>query len=167
MLAAGKGGGLTVKPANVHCAIVNPQTGLGPGGEVLTVSESLALFPVSSAPMKRFVDVLLYVPAIGTVALTLMVQVPLAAIVPFEKERDAAPAVGAKVGVPHPDVEALVGLATTIAPGDVGNISVKLISVSVTGVGFVSVKVSVEIPLTVVGSGLKFFAMLTTDGSST
>jgi len=55
VLAAGKGGGLTVKPANVHCAIVNPQTGLGPGGALLTVSVSVALLPVSSVPTKRLV----------------------------------------------------------------------------------------------------------------
>ena len=101
----------------------------------------------------------------GTVTFTLMVQVPFAAIVPFEKESETAPAVGAKVGVPHPEVDALVGLATTIAPGLVGRVSVKLTPVSVTGVGLVSVKVSVEIPLTVVGSGLKLFAIVTTDGS--
>ena len=94
-----------------------------------------------------------------------MVQVPFAAIVPFENEREAAPAVGAKVGEPQPDVEALAGLATTIAPGLVGRVSVKLRSVSVTGVGFVSVKVRVDIPFTVVGSGLKSFEIVTAEGS--
>ena len=44
---------------NVHVASDNPQTGLGAGGAMLTVSESLALFPVSSVPIKRLVDVLL------------------------------------------------------------------------------------------------------------
>lgn len=142
-----------------------PQTGLGVGGALLTVRVSLALFPVSSVPIKRFVEVLLYVPTTGTVTLTLTVQVPFAAIVPFENVREAAPAVGAKVGEPHPDVDALVGFATTIAPGLVGSVSVKLRLVSVTEVGFVRVKVRVEMPPRVVGSGLKFLAMVTTDGS--
>ena len=44
---------------NVHCAIDSPHTGLGPGGVALTRSVSLALSPVSSVPIKRFVDVLL------------------------------------------------------------------------------------------------------------
>ena len=101
----------------------------------------------------------------GTVTLTLTVQVPFAAIVPFENVREAAPAAGAKVGEPHPEVDALVGLATTIALGVVGRVSVKLRPVSVTGVGFVNVKVSVDMPLTLVGSGLKFFAIVTADGS--
>src|SRR5688500_13786670 len=51
--AAGEGGGLTVKPASVHCAIFNPQTALGPGGAVLTVTESLALSPVARVAMTR------------------------------------------------------------------------------------------------------------------
>ena len=44
---------------NVQVASDNPQTWGGAGGAVLTVSVSLALFPVSSVPIKRFVDVLL------------------------------------------------------------------------------------------------------------
>lgn len=101
----------------------------------------------------------------GTVTFTLIVQLPFAAMVPFENEREVAPALGAKVGVPQPDVEAFVGLATTIAPGLVGRLSSKWRPVCVTGVGFVNVKVSVEIPPTLVGSGLKFFAIVTADGS--
>ena len=97
--------------------------------------------------------------------MTLIVQVPFAAIVPFENDSEAAPADGAKVGVPQPEVEAFVGFAITIAPGLVGSVSVKLRPVSVTGVGLVNVKVNVDVPFTVVGSGLKFFAMVTADGS--
>jgi len=101
----------------------------------------------------------------GTVTLTLIVQLLLGASVPFKNERDAAPAVGAKVGVPQPDVDAFVGLATSIAPGLVGRKSSKCKPVCVTGVGFVNVKVRVEMPPTLVGSGLKFFAIVTADGS--
>ena len=168
VLADGNGGGLVVKPANVHCAIVRPQTGAGPGGVLFTVSASLALFPVSKLLMNKWLEVLLYVPVTGTVTLTLIVHVPFAAIVPLEKEIDAAPAVGAKVGDPQPVVDAFVGFATTIAPGDtggVGSVSVKFNPLTDTGVGFVSVNVSVEIPLTVVGSGLKFFAIVIAEGS--
>ena len=44
---------------NVQVARGNPHTAAGAGGAVLTVRESLALFPVSSVSIKRFVDVLL------------------------------------------------------------------------------------------------------------
>jgi hypothetical protein len=165
VLGLGKGGGFVVNPANVHWDIVNPQTALGVGGALPALSVSVALLPVSSVPIKRLLVELVYVPVTGTVTLTLTVQVPLAAIVPFEKESDAAPAVGANAGVPHPEAEAFDGVATTIAPGLVGNVSVKLRPVSVTGVGFVSVKVRVDTPFTLVGSGLKLFAIVTTDGS--
>src|SRR5689334_11077654 len=117
--------------------------------------------------MKRCAEVLEYVPLTGTVTLTLMVQLLFGASVPFENEMEAAPAVGAKVGVPQPVVLAPVGLATTMAPGVVGNVSVKLSALMVTGVGLVSVKVRAETPPVVVGSGLKFFEMVTTEGLST
>ena len=58
VFAAGKGGEVPAYPANVHCAIVKPQTGEGPGGVRLTVSASVALFPVSNVPMNRFAEVL-------------------------------------------------------------------------------------------------------------
>lgn len=59
VFAEGKGGGLVVNPANVHCAIVNPQTGAGPGGVLFTVSESEALFPVFNELMNKLLEVLL------------------------------------------------------------------------------------------------------------
>lgn len=161
-------GAVTVKPVgNVQVASGNPQIALGAGGAALTVSVSLAWFPVSSVPMNRFVEVLLYVPVTGTVTFTLIVQVPFAATVPFENDSEAAPAAGVKVGVPQPDGEAFAGLATTIVPGVVGSVSVKFSPVSVVGVGLVMVKVNVETPLTFVGSGLKFFVRVTTEGSRT
>lgn len=168
VFADGKGGGLVVNPVNVHCAMVKPHTGEGPGGVLFTVSVSLALFPVSRLLINKWLDVLLYVPATGTVTLTLIVHVPFAAIVPLEKESEPAPAVGVKVGDPQPVVDALVGFATTIAPGFagvVGSVSVKFRPLTDTGVGLVNVKVRVEIPLTVVGSGLKFFAIVIAEGS--
>jgi hypothetical protein len=166
ILAAGKGGEVPAYPANVHCAIVKPQTGAGPGGAVLTVSVSVALFPVSNVPIKRFADVLVYVPAVGTVTLTLMVQVLLAAMLPLENVIDPAPATGANVGEPQPVVEAFGVLATTIAPGEVGNVSVKFSPLNEEGVGLVIVNVRVETPPTVVGSGLKLFEIVTAEGSS-
>jgi hypothetical protein len=95
-----------------------------------------------------------------------IVQLLLGASVPFENESEPAPATGAKVGVPHPEVEAFVGLAITIVPGAVGSVSVKLNPVNVTEVGLVKVKVRVEMPPTVVGSGLKFLAMVAEEGST-
>ena len=101
----------------------------------------------------------------GTVTLTLIVQVLFAAMLPFEKEREAAPAVGANVGVPQPVVEAFGVLATTIAPGVVGSASVKFNPLNEEGVGLVMVNVSVETPPAVVGSGLKFLEIVTAAGS--
>lgn len=101
----------------------------------------------------------------GTVTLTLIVHIPFAAIVPFEKESEPAPAVGANAGDPQPVVDAFVGLATTMAPGEVGRVSVKFNPLTDKGVGLVSVNVRVDIPFTVVGSGLKFFEMVIADGS--
>lgn len=153
----------------VQVARERPHTALGPGGAVLTVSVSLALFPVSSVSMNRFVDVLLYVPTTGTVTLTETVHVLEAATDPPVKRipRSLAASVppALSVNVPPQLLDVVRGEAMTIAPGAVGNISVKLRPLSDMDVGLVMVNVSVEIPLTVVGSGLKFFAIVTTDGS--
>ena len=165
----GAGDAVLNPDGKVQVAMDKPQTALGPGGAVLTVSISLALFPVSRVPIKRFVEVLVYVPTTGTVTLTEIVHVPAAAIEPPVRRMPGSPAASAppplSVSVPPQVVDVVRGEATTIAPGLVGNISVKLRPVSVVGVGLVNVKVSVEIPFMVVGSGLKFFAIVTTDGS--
>lgn len=84
----------------------------------------------------------------------------MAGIVPFENEMDALPATGEKIGVPQPLVVALVGLATNMAPGEVGNISVKFKSLTVPAPGLVKVNVSVETPLTLVGFGEKLFEIV-------
>ena len=56
--------------------------------------------------------------------------------------------------------------ATVIAPGAVGRVSVKFNPLTVTEVGFVNVKVNAETPPALVGSGLKFFAMVTAEAGS-
>lgn len=150
---------------NVHCAIVSPQTGAGPAGALLTVRVSVAELPVSSVPMKRWLEVLLYVPVTGTVTLTLIVQLLFGARLPFENEREISPAPGAKVGEPQPVVEAFGVPATAILPGVCGRLSLKFNPVSVVEVGLVNVKVSVETPPAVVGSGLKFFEIVAAEGS--
>lgn len=63
-----------------------------------------------------------------------------------------APAVGAKV---PPQVFVLLGgLATTIAPGEVGNVSVNAtLLIALFWFGFVMVKVSVDIPPAKIGLG--------------
>ena len=73
-----------------------------------------------------------------------MVHVVFAAIVPFEKEIDPAPAIGVNVGVPQPEVENVAGVATTIAAGEVGNVSLKFTPVMLLVVVFGIVIVSVE-----------------------
>src|SRR3990172_6660107 len=93
-------------------------------------------------------------------------QLLLAATEPSENEIEAAPAVGLKVGAPQPEVLAPVGLATTMAPGEVGKVSLKFRSLRATPLGLLMVKVRVEVPPTVVGSGLKDLARVTSAGST-
>ena len=95
----------------------------------------------------------------------LIVHVLFAPMLPLENEIEPAPAAGAKVGEPQPVVNALGVLATTMAPGVVGNVSVKFNPLKEAEVGLVSVNVRVETPPTVVGSGLKFFEIVTAEGS--
>ena len=49
------------------------------------------------------------------------------------------------------------GLTTTILPGDVGNVSVKLTLLTWTDVGLPIVNVSVDVPFVTIGLGLKLF----------
>src|SRR5262249_56217980 len=92
-------------------------------------------------------------------------QLLFAAIVPLENEIDGAPATGENVGVPEPGVGALGGFATTIAPGTVGRLSVKLTPLREPALAFVRVNVSVEIPPTFVGFGEKLLEIVASDGS--
>ena len=87
-------------------------------------------------------------------------HVPFGASVPFENETEGAPAAGAKVGVPQPEVDALGGLATIIAAGEVGKVSEKLAPVIVSDVGFVMVNVSVDEPPATVELGANAFEMV-------
>jgi hypothetical protein len=98
---------------------------------------------------------------LGAVTFTLTVQESPAAIVPFEKEMEAAPAVGEKVGEPQFVVDAPVVEATSMAAGLVGNVSVKATPVrALFKLGFVIVKVSVEVPPARIGLGANSFAIL-------
>ena len=56
-------------------------------------------------------------PVADGVTFTLIVQLPFAAIVPFENVRDVAPAAAVTVGVPQLVVVALGGVATTKLAG--------------------------------------------------
>ena len=53
LLVDGAGEAVLNPVGNVHCAIVKPQTGVGPAGAVFTVSVSVAKLPVSTVPTKR------------------------------------------------------------------------------------------------------------------
>ena len=98
--------------------------------------------------------------------MTLIVQLPLAATVALETDREPEPAVAVMVGEPHPEEEALAGLATVIAPGVVGNVSVKFKPLTTTEEEFVRVKVSDETPPALVEAGLKAFEIFTADVGS-
>ena len=101
-------------------------------------------------------------PVVDAVTLTVIEQVPFPAMVPFEKEMEVAPAAGAKVGVPQLVVEAFAGFATTRL---VGNGSTKLNPLMAPALGLVNVMVKDETPFTLVGLGLKLFAIVTLLGS--
>ena len=107
----------------------------------------------------------------GTVTFTLIVQLLLGASVPPVKRMPGSPAASAPPVLSNSDpphvLDVLSGVATTMAPGEVGNVSVKLSPLTVTGVGLVNVKVNAETPPTLVGSGLKFFEIVTAEGSKT
>ena len=95
----------------------------------------------------------------------MITQLPFGTMLPLENEIAASPAVGAKVGEPHPTVEAFVGVATTIFAGDVGKVSTKLMPEIVIVVGFEMVSTNVDFPPGAIVSGRKVFAMLVADGS--
>ncbi len=152
--------------AIVQRASTNPGVQAGGGGALFTFSVASANSPVSRSSTNRLSETFAYVPSTGTVTLTLTEQVPLAAIVPSEKAMEEAPAAGEKMGAPQPAVAALGGLATTIAPGEAGKVSSKLIPLTAAALGLVMVKVKRETPPSLVGSGLNFLAMVRLDGST-
>ncbi len=118
---------------NAHCASVTPHS---PLPVVAPVSPRLAVawLPESWVSMNRFPEAFRYVPVVGlagTATFTVIVQVPLAAIVPFEKAIEAAPAENApapmgatSVGLPQPVMDVVV-FAIVMAPGEVGKVSLK------------------------------------------
>jgi len=73
---------------------------------------------------------------------------------------EAAPAAGAKVGVPQPLVVAFGEVATTMFPGVVGNVSVKATFGNASlGLGLVIVKVNVLVLPGITGLGLNTFSI--------
>ena len=100
-------------------------------------------------------------PGVVAVTLTLTVHEPLAGMVPPLKVSDVAPAVGAQV---PPQVVAADGVAATCTPA--GRPSVNAAPVSAPVLVLVSVKVSVETPLTAIGSGEKDLVRVGLTGST-
>lgn len=144
--------------ANVRLQIPVPA-----GGSALTVRLAVAVFVVLSASTNRLLVVFVYVATAVVVTFTLITQLAFAAIVPLENERDVAAAAGAKAGEPQPVVVAFGVLATAIL---LGNGSVKLNPLIAPPLGLVIVMVSAEMPLTLVGFGLKLLEMVTLVGST-
>ena len=108
-------------------------------------SVAVAVIPFVAASPLTMCDAALetlgYSPT-GPVTSTVTVQVPPAAMLPLENDTDPTPMVGAQVGTPHPLVAALVGFATTRAPGKVSENDTPPIASS--GFGLVRVNVRIE-----------------------
>ena len=102
----------------------------------------------------------------GTITFRLRLQVLLAAIDPFEKVKDAAPATGEKVGLPQPEATALGVGATNMAPGEVGKLSEKLTPDTADEVGLTREILSVAEPPATVALGENALAMVTWAGST-
>src|SRR5581483_5973258 len=96
----------------------------------------------------------------GAVTSTLTVHVPPGPIAPALKESEPAPGAGAKVGAPHPDVDAFGVGATTMAPGVVGSASLNATpEIASFGFGLTIVNVRWLTPPAMIGDGKKFFAI--------
>ncbi len=92
--------------------------------------------------------------------MTATLQLPPAARLPPLKLSEVAPAAGANVGAPQPDVVAFGGLATIMAPGATGNTSVKATPArALFGLGLLIVNVSRETPPGMIGVGENCLAM--------
>ena len=82
-------------------------------------------------------------------------------MVPFVKEIEVAPAVGANVGEPHPLVVAAGVEATCICAGEVGNVSENwTLERTLFRLGLVIVNVRVEVPPARIGLDENSFEML-------
>ena len=102
--------------------------------------------------------VLSFAPTVVAVTSTETVQVPLTAIEPSEKFNVVSFAAGEKVSEPQSVVLSFGMLATFTS---VGKLSVKETPVRARpALGLVMVKVSVLVPLTAIGSGLKTFSIV-------
>ncbi len=122
------------------------------GGEV-TLRVALAVLPVPSSVEVTAPLVLTLEPPLVAVTFTETVQMLLAATVPPLKVRVVAPATGANVGVPQPDLT-ILGTAATCIPA--GRESEKATFVrAALGLGFVMVNVRVLVPFTLISSGEK------------
>ena len=100
-------------------------------------------------------------PAAGATTCTVTVQVPPAAMLAPLNATEAAPAAGAKVGAPQPEVVGVGAGATTIAPGDVGKVSLKAMPLSVVEVfGLVITNCKVAGTFAAIGLVTKVFVML-------
>src|SRR5581483_1593486 len=156
-------GDASVNPlGKVHFAMTVPQSPVPGGGALFTVRFAVAVLPVSIVPMKRLFVVLVSVPVAEGVTLTLMTHVPFAATVPFENVIVLVPAVAVSAGVPQPLVVAPFGLAIVRFAG---RLSTKLYPLNGAPLGFVSVNLSVETPLSDAGFGVNDFAMVDAVGS--
>ena len=97
-----------------------------------------------------------------SVTLTLITQLVFGESVPFENEIEVFPALGEKVGLPHPLVEAAGGFATTTV---LGKVSVKFTPVMETAPEFGISIVKVDVPPGVIVSGTNDFENVTEEGS--
>ena len=119
----------------------------------ITVKVADAAFPVPPLVEVTAEVVLTLLPPLVPVTVTLTVQVMPASMVPPEKVRLVAPALGANTGDPHPDVSAS-GVAATCIPA--GKLSVKPTPVNATVFeeGLVMVKTRTLVPFTLIEEGV-------------
>ena len=133
--------------------------------EVLAVNVSVPKFPVSSVSLINKLSVVFtYDPSVGTVTSKLIIQLLFGASVPSENEIESAPAIGLKVGEPHPVVDAFGVGATTMLSGEVGKVSEKFTPPMVDVVGFVNVIFKLEVLPGVITSGTNCFLIVILEG---
>src|SRR4029450_8277949 len=85
---------------------------------------------------------------------------------PPQNKTAPPPPPGPTAGEPHPAVEYVAGVATTIWPPDsVGNVSLKLAPPTAAAFGLPIVNVSVDVPPATVGVGENALAIVSAAGS--
>jgi hypothetical protein len=122
----------------------------------LTVNVAEAVLPVPPGEELTVPLVFTREPMDVPLTFTLAMQVPLAAIVPPEKESDVAPAAGAKVGLPQPEM-LTPGTEATCKP--LGNVSLKATDPREYVLALVIVKIKTVVPFTVTVLGVKDLVM--------